>query len=54
MNIFLGQRYTAVKNNGDGNSCLNRKKAESFKFDKSSQLLHIQKQIPAQVQGKWE
>lgn len=29
-------------------------KSESFKFGKSSELLHNQKQNPAQVQGKRE
>lgn len=29
-------------------------KSESFKFSKSSELFHNQKQNPAQVQGKWE
>lgn len=35
----------AVKNNGDGNTCLNRKKAESFKFDEPNQVLIIKSKI---------
>lgn len=45
MKFFSEQRFKAVKNNGNGNTCLLGEKAESFKFDKSNQVLIIKSKI---------
>lgn len=44
----------AVKNNGDGNTCLNRKKSRKLQIWQVKSSVNDQKQNPAKVQGKWE